>query len=784
MHSPTAPKLFIVESPVKAKTIQKYLSDDYLVRATIGHIADIPENAPIDVDDQFQAHYELSDNGQKVIGDLRAEMKKCSEIILATDPDREGEMIAYHVVQFLQPTIPVSRVTFNAVTEKAIDEALKSPRDIDMDLVEAARTRRILDRLFGFELSAITRSRIRSNVTIGRVQAPGLRLVVEREFERLAFVPAEYMDVTIWTATDPQFEARLVSIGGSRLATGKDFDDLGQLTKNVMILAPDRAERIADALLTGTAELVVASMITKAATSNPRPPLDSSALFQEAGARLGMTADEIDSLMNSLYRKSHITYPRTDIRVHSAETRVDISAAIVREYGESFLASRERFATSKKKMAQGAHYAIAPTEMRTRKPQGISAREQLLYTLIWEHTIATQMSEATGTTTTVTLRAADPAQPDEEWVITASNTSYMNQGYRIVRGERSETMPMPNLTVGDVVAVESTAAEEHRTKAPARFTEPTLIKALEERGIGRPSTYKTTISKLRDRFVWNKEGSTALIPTVTAFATYRLLEMGFESLVDYDFTRDMEERLDQVAEDGSASLQVLSDFYFGSDPSPGLQTLLASAASTVDPRGLWALDLGAHPESGHRVYVRPGLMKNKRYSPYLECDGKIASIPDRTCFEDLTLDAAVELLARPKRPPIGEIDGLPVYVKVTLTGAYFQLGDADTLPKKTRPRTASLLSTMNPETVSIDDAKLMFSLPRQLGVFPDTGEEVSVRLGPYGGYVAVGEEKRSLKDEASLFSITLDQACDLLRTPKKPRRKRRSSKEPRRRDPE
>ncbi len=761
---------------MKAKTIQKYLTSDYVVRATIGHIADIPRNAPIDVTNGFDARYELSESGQDVISGLRSDMAKCSEIILATDPDREGEIIAFHVVEFLRPTVPFSRITFNAVTKKAIEEALQSPREINMDLVEAAMTRRILDRLFGFELSHVTRSHIRGNVTAGRVQAPGLCLVVERELERLAFVPAEYMDVDVRTATDPSFEARLLSVGGRRIATGKDFNGLGELTTDGLVLTRSAADHIAQSLREGSTQLTVAAVTSKAATSNPRPPLDASALFQEAGTRLGMTTKEIDSLMNVLHQKGHITYPRPDIRIHSAETRAEIRKAIVQEFGADFVSPHERYTSSKRKMAQGAHFAIAPTDMYVKRPAGITPRAQLLYGLIWAHTIATQMKEASGTTTTLTLTAVDPHGLKEVWEFTASNTVYFQLGYRIVRGEKNETMPLHVVSVGDVVPVRSTAAEEHQTKAPPRFTEATLIKALEERGIGRPSTYKTIISKLRERFVWSKQGSGPLIPTVTGFATYRLLKEGFASLVDYDFTKDLEERLDEVANDSATSLSLLSDFYFGTESGAGLQTLVSNATTTINPKDLWALDLGVHPQSGHHIYVRPGRMKNKTYSPYLECNGATASIPDETSFEDLTIVQSVALLARSGREPIGEIDGLPIFVKVTGTGAYFQMGDKNTLPKKARPRTAGLLSSMDPDTVTLADAHLMFSLPRHLGLYADTGEEVWVHLGRYGGYVKAGEDTRSLRDESLIFSITFQEARDLLRTPKKPRRSPRGSR--------
>jgi DNA topoisomerase-1 len=358
LPSTPSKKLFIVESPVKAKTIAKFLSDEYVVCATIGHIADIPDSSVIDVSNAFQCRYELTDSGAQVIRELRKDLKGCTEVILATDGDREGEMIAAHVVEFLKPTVPVSRIVFNAVTKSSVNEALTRPGSIDWNVVEAARTRRIIDRLFGFEITGVTRSVIRPGVTAGRMQSPGLCLVVERELERLGFIPAEYMDVHLLTSTNPEFTAKLTEVGGRRIATGKDFNDLGELTSDVLLVERDMAERIAGAVIDGTWPVYVADIATKPATSNPKPPLDMSLLYQEAQYRLGMSPSEVRGITGRLHHSSHISYPRTDIRVHSPLVRREIKAAIEKLYGKEMVSPTDRFTFSKKKLTQGAHEAI------------------------------------------------------------------------------------------------------------------------------------------------------------------------------------------------------------------------------------------------------------------------------------------------------------------------------------------------------------------------------------------------------------------------------------------
>jgi DNA topoisomerase-1 len=772
-------KLFIVESPVKAKTIAKFLGDDYIICATVGHIADIPESSAIDVSNGFASHYQLTANGVKVVKDLKKELKRCSEIILATDADREGEMIAAHVVEFLQPSVPVSRVVFNAVTKTAVIDALETPREIDWNMVEAARTRRVLDRLFGFEVTGISRSLIRSNVTAGRVQSPGLSLVVERELERLAFIPALYMDVYVQSETTPSFTAKLTEVLGRRIASGKDFNEKGELTSDVLVVSRETAEEIASRLLEGEWQLEVSDIKTKPATANPKPPLDMSSLYQEAEYRLGMSTSETRTIANKLHHVSLISYPRADIRVHSAQTRQQIRSAIAKLYGKELVCPFDRYTSSKKKLTQGAHEAIHPTNMHLQSPRGLNEREMMLYTLIWQHTMATQMASATGVSTSVTLQARQLGDAEVQCVFSASGTVYTELGYRRVYAPNTETEPeglatFPELSIGDVVAVDAAEAREHRTKAPPRYVAASLIKELEERGIGRPSTYESIIRKLKDRFVWSKSGSNALIPTVTGLAAYRMLQRSFSSIVDYDFTSNLEEQLDLIAEDSSLGLKILNDFYFDTNESTGLQTLVSDASVDVDPRDMFAIQLGEHPESGHPVYVRPGRMRGGRYSPYVDCNGITVPISDETCFEDFTAREAVNLLQSHNPEALGEIDGLPIYIKITSTGGYFQQGTQDQLPEGIKkPRTASLLPGMNPQSVTLEDAIRAFSLPRELGILETTGEMVLVKVGPFGPYVQAGQETRSLKDKSAIFSITHAEACELLATAKTVRRRRK-----------
>jgi DNA topoisomerase-1 len=714
------PSLFIVESPTKAKTIQKYFGDTFIVCATVGHIADISaaDNA-VELANDFAVTYELTPAGKKAVSELRKEMKKCDEIILATDADREGELIAALVVEFLRPAIPVKRIDVLSITKSAIEEAIRNSRDIDQNLVEAARTRRVLDRLFGYQVTDIARKKVRGNTTAGRVQSPALRLVVEREYERIAFTSASYWDVAIGLDTSPAFKATLTRVANAStnnmmltVATGKHFDDRGLFTANateVVVVDQLTAERIASTLSRPSSVVEVRDVASKPAKRNPQPPFTMSSLLQAAGNRLGMSAAEVRSAAQELFGKSHITYARTDNPVHSPSSRKEIRAEIAKIFGADKVAPFERYASSKGKNTQGAHEAIRPTRLDKRKLPNVTPRQQALYDLIWQRTMASQMIEAAGITLTVTL-FADLSTDQCEF--TATGTTYNEPGFLAVYAATGEEGDddlaiFPSLSIGDELPVSSAEAKEHRTLPPARFTEASLVRELERLGIGRPSTYTSIIEKLHDRYVWSKQGDRALIPTVTAFAVHRLLTTWFSDLIDYEFTNQLENNLDHIAEGASLRSSVLNEFFFGTSDVVGLQTLVSDAADNTMWNEMFALELGTHPETGEKMVVRPGRwwQKTKTYSPYIECGQLQKSIPDQMAFD----------------------------------------------------------------TLSPTDVAMLLTLPRVLGPHPDSGVDVVAQLGPYGPYVKCGAEIRSLVRDGALFAITLDEAVTLLAAPKKAR---------------
>jgi len=763
--------LFIVESPNKVKTIEKYLGENFIVRASIGHIADIPvRKGSVDVANNFTPTYELTAKGAEVIAGLKRDMKQCSEVVLATDDDREGEIIAAHLAEFLAPAVPVKRIVFHAVTKAAIEEALANPRHIDENVVEAARTRRILDRLFGFDVTEVSRRKVRKNTTAGRVQSPALRLVVEREMERMKFVSATYADVVALTSTDPAFTATLKLLAGTVVATGKDFNALGQHTGKSAVLDMATAAEIAESLSSGVAALTVSDISEKAATRNPQPPFTMSSLYQDAINRLGMSIKDAQAVSNMLFEKGLITYPRSDNPVHDPASRAAIRSTIESLYGKDMVAPFHRYTASKKK-AQGAHEAIRPTYLNVQAPKGLTERQMSMYRMIWQRTIASQMIEAKGTTVTVSLQTRGGKH---DAVFTAAGTTYTQPGFRTVyapaREDDNAGAPFPALAVGDDVPVASADARAHHTSPPARFTEASLVRELEDLGIGRPSTYAAIVAKLRALYVWSKPGDKSFIPTVTAFAVHRLLTGSFTELMDYEFTNELEEKLDRISEDKSLRTPILNEFYFGDGDHPGLEALVASAIANVKGEDMYALSLGTHPETGDEIIVRAGKMFGKTSSPYIECGNVTLSLPDQTEFDDLSPESVVALLAASTPRLIGHVGDVPVYIKVTTTSAYFQLGEKGNLPEgEKKPRTAGLLKSMDPALVTMDEANRMFSLPRTVGLATN-GETITVTLGKFGGYISCGVETRSLKDDEQIFSITAEEAQSLLDVEKKPRR--------------
>src|SRR5262245_10861279 len=738
-----AKPLVVVESPAKAKTISKFLGSDFDVRASIGHIADLPSKGlAVDVDNGFKPTYELTDRGKQVVKDLRAALKQASELYLATDEDREGEAISWHLVEQLKPKVPVKRMVFHEITQAAIDAAVDNPRGIDYGLVDAAETRRILDRLYGYEVSPVLWRRVNRGLSAGRVQSPSVRLIVDRERERIAFVSAGYWDIELTTATAPPFTATLVAVDGTRVATGKDFDPSGRVAPNVVVLDEPRARGLADGL-TG-AEFTVRSVEEKPYKSSPRPPFMTSTLQQEGGRKLRLSSSQVMRLAQGLYERGYITYMRTDNVALSDEALAAVRSTVSAEYGDRFLSSSPRRYTSKVKNAQGAHEAIRPaTPLRSpSQVQGeLNSQELALYRMVWQRTLASQMADATGTTVSVRLGAAATDGTDAEFA--AAGTTIEFPGYRQVYVESRDEgdadsdreAVLPPLAVGDEVPVDDLEPQGHATTAPPRYTEASLVRRLEELGIGRPSTWASIIQTIQDRgYVWKK--GQALVPTWTAFAVVGLLEQHFDSLVDYAFTARVETDLDAIANGEQAKDQWLSQFYFGADGSeltddealPGLKRLVEENLDNIDAVAINPFAIGVDAD-GTEVVVKPG-----KFGPYVKRGDDTASVPDNMAPDELTLDVALSLLAAPRSDePIGELDGLPVFAKNGRYGPYVQWGTADAPPRgMDKPKMSSLFTTMSLERITMDEAEALLSLPRTIGVDPDDGEAIVAANGRYG----------------------------------------------------
>lgn len=787
--------LVIVESPAKAKTISSFLGPAYDVRASVGHVADLPSKGlAVDVDNGFKPTYELTERGKQVVRELKTLLKDASELYLATDEDREGEAISWHLLEQLKPKVPVKRMVFHEITRAAIDHAVNNPRSIDYGLVDAAETRRILDRLYGYEVSPVLWRRVNRGLSAGRVQSPTVRLVVQRERERIAFVAAGYWGVEATTATDPSFTANLAALGGSRVATGKDFGPDGRLagrSADVVIVDEPTAHVIADGLR--TAEMRVRSIDSKPYRSSPKAPFMTSTLQQEGGRKLRLSASQVMRVAQGLYERGFITYMRTDNVVLSDEALTAVRSEVGRAYGDQYLSpSPRRFAT-KVKNAQEAHEAIRPTTP-LRSPDQVAneltGQEMSLYRMIWQRTLASQMADASGTTVTVKL-AADVAlaagPTDAE--LSASGTTITFAGYRRVYvesrddtetdGDEREAL-LPPLEVGHIVPLASVTPEGHTTTAPARFTEASIIKRLEELGIGRPSTWASIIQTVQDRgYVWKK--GQALVPTWTAFAVVGLLEQYFDELVDFDFTARVEADLDAIANGDMHKERWLHEFYFGAGQfgddaaMPGLHRLVTENVEVIDAAAVNTFPLGADPDTGELIVVKPG-----KYGPYVKRGDDTASVPDDLAPDELTIEMACRLLAAPKSDePIGEHEGLPVFVKNGRYGPYVQWGSPEALPPGLdKPKMASLFSTMSPEAVTVSEAVQLLSLPVVLGVDPGDGEPITAQNGRYGPYVSKGSDSRSLANEAQLFTVTLDEALALLAQPREFRGKKGGAPKP------
>ena len=824
-------RLVIVESPTKARKIAGYLGSNYIVESSRGHIRDLPRNAAdvpakyksepwarlgVNVEENFEPLYIISPEKKSTVAELKDLLKGVDELYLATDGDREGEAIAWHLLETLKPRVPVKRMVFHEITEPAIRAAAEDPRDLDNALVDAQETRRILDRLYGYEVSPVLWKKVAPKLSAGRVQSVATRIIVQRERERMAFRSAGYWDVTAELdasvsdaqATPPTFTAKLNTVDGRRVAAGRDFDSLGGLKKPDEVLVLD--ESAANALASGLrgAQLQVASVEQKPYTRRPYPPFMTSTLQQEAGRKLRFSSERTMSIAQRLYENGYITYMRTDSTTLSQSAINAARTQAQQLYGEEYVHPSPRQYTRKVKNAQEAHEAIRPAGDVFATPgqlhSALDTDEFRLYELIWQRTVASQMADARGTT--LSLRIAGQASSGEQVVFNASGRTITFAGFlkayvesldEQAGGEADDAESrLPNLTQGQRVDAKGLTADGHTTSPPARYTEASLIKALEDLGIGRPSTYSSIIKTIQDRGYVHKKGS-ALVPSWVAFAVIGLLEQHFARLVDYDFTAAMEDELDEIAAGNERRTNWLSNFYFGGEHgvdgsiarAGGLKKLVGGNLEEIDARVVNSIKLFDDAE-GRAINVRVG-----RNGPYLERmvadpdnPGEVkpqrANINDELTPDELTLELAEKLFATPQEgrslgvdPETGhEIlarDGrYGPYVTEVLpeppddgeAGATAKKGKKPTGPK---PRTGSLLRSMDLETVTLEDALKLLSLPRVVGVDPASGEEITAQNGRYGPYLKRGTDSRSLATEEQMFDITLDEALKIYSEPKR-----------------
>jgi DNA topoisomerase I len=787
-----AHKLVIVESPAKARTIAGYLGNGYVVESSIGHIRDLPQSAAdtpakikdkpwgrlaVDVENDFQPYYVVPRDKKSHITKLKGLLKDADELYLATDEDREGEAIAWHLLDELKPKVPVRRMVFHEITKPAILEAAANPRDLDMDLVEAQEARRILDRLYGYEVSPVLWRKVMSGLSAGRVQSVATRLVVDRERERMKFQLASYWDLEgTFDAgsgqTPRMFPAKLYAVDGLRVARGSDFGPDGLLKNDRIHFDRASAEALVSALSESSYD--VRSVEAKPYRRSPYAPFRTTTLQQEASRKLGMSAAGAMSVAQRLYENGFITYMRTDSTTLSAAA-IGAARDQVRElYGTEYLPDSPRLYTKKVANAQEAHEAIRPAGERFRTPAqtGLTGEQFRLYELIWMRTVASQMKDAVGQS--VSMRIGGVAATGQDAVFSASGRVITFHGFlkAYVEGtdggkktDDAET-PLPNLQQGDPVTAASLAASGHETKPPARYTEATLIKELEDRKIGRPSTYASIIGTILNRGYVYKKG-TALVPAWLAFSVTRLLEDHFGRLVDYEFTALMESVLDEIARGETDRNSELAEFYYGSDRVTGLHPLVTGLGE-IDAKQLATFPIGG-PETG--IALRVG-----KYGPYLEGpddDGtpaaKRANVPDDLPPDELSVEKAHELLAKPMGEEI-ELgvhpeSGLTVVAKNGRYGPYVTEVLPEDAPKGAKGRTGSLFKSMTLDTLTLDDALKLMSLPRVVGVDAE-GAEITAQNGRYGPYLKRGTDSRTIASEEQLLTITIAEALAIYAQPK------------------
>ena len=861
--------LVIVESSTKAKKIQPYLGNDYIVEASVGHIRDLPRGAAdvptkykkepwarlgVDTENGFTPLYVVSPDKKKKVADLKAKLKQCDELLLATDPDREGEAIAWHLLEVLKPTVPVRRMVFNEITKPAILAAAENTRELDENLVDAQETRRILDRLYGYEVSPVLWKKVMPRLSAGRVQSVATRVIVERERERMAFISAEYWDLSADLDTgrggdDPEnprtFQAKLATIDGQRVAQGRDFDDRGRLKGEAVVVGKQQAEALAEALQ--GVDMQVSGVEEKAYTRRPYAPFMTSTLQQEAGRKLHYTSDRTMRIAQRLYENGHITYMRTDSTSLSEQGLTAARQQAKELYGDAFVADSPRRYDRKSKNSQEAHEAIRPAGERFATPGELhgqlDAEEFKLYELIWQRTVASQMSDAKGTSMKVTI--AGTARTGEQTEFSATGRTITFPGFlrayvettRLADGRDvadNAEKRLPNLSEGDALTATEITADGHSTNPPARYTEASLVKKMEDLGIGRPSTYASIIKTIQDRGYVVPRGN-ALVPSWVAFAVVGLLENNFTPLVDYDFTSSMEDELDNIAAGEEDGTHWLTGFYFGDAEADdntaesiarhgGLKALVGENLEHIDARAVNSLHL-FDDEEGRAVFVRVG-----RYGPYIErkvgetAEGEPeyqrANLPESTTPDELNLELAEKLFATPQGgrelgvnpangrmivakegrygPYVTEIvrdderataeaaaedivaqeraeedaqraaDGMRAKNWGTKTAAAQKEKRINALVEENlKPGTASLFSSMEPASVTLEEALKLLSLPREVGVDPADNEVITAQNGRYGPYLKKGSDSRSLASEDQIFSITLDEARRIYAEPKR-----------------
>ncbi|MFC4943243.1 type I DNA topoisomerase [Pseudonocardia sp. GCM10023141] len=823
-------RLVIVESGTKAKKIQAYLGKDYVVEASVGHIRDLPRGAAdvpakykgeswarlgVDVDHEFAPLYIITPEKRGKVAELRDAMKGVDEVLLATDPDREGEAIAWHLLDTLKPKIPVRRMVFHEISEPAIRAAVENLRDLDQDMVDAQETRRILDRLYGYEVSPVLWKKVMPKLSAGRVQSVATRIIVQRERERMAFVSAGYWDIAAQMdagadAAPRQFPSRLVAVDGSRVATGRDFGSDGQLKTGgkdpARALDEASARRLAEALQDRA--LTVESVESKPYTRKPYPPFMTSTLQQEAGRKLRFSADRTMRSAQRLYENGYITYLRTDSTTLSPSA-IEAARSQARElYGDAYVPAQPRQYTRKVKNAQEAHEAIRPAGDTFRTPGDVAREVEgddfRLYELIWQRTVASQMADARGTT--VSIRITGNAATGEDVTFASSGRTITFPGFLKAYVETVDDQAggeaddaesrLPELTKGQALTAASLTPEGHSTNPPSRYTEPSLIKHLEDLGIGRPSTYATIIKTIQDRgYVWKK--GQALVPSWIAFAVTGLLEHHFGRLVDFDFTAAMEDELDSIASGTQQRTDWLTGFYFGAEQGSegsvaragGLKKLVGVNLEEIDAR-----EINSVPVFDD-VVVRVG-----RYGPYLERirDGvsQRANLPDELPPDELTPEVAEQLFSVPQEGRslgVDPVTGHEIVAKEGRYGPYVteilpepaapeeapaaegaapkKAGTKTAAAKKAaaakpKPRTGSLFKGMSTETVTLEDALRLLSLPRLVGSDPESGDEITAQNGRYGPYLKKGTDSRSLTSEEQMFTVTLDEALEIYKQPK------------------